>query len=414
MTPTPSRKFKCLQGTHLQREEGPGQPQIEVPSPTQTRKTERKQPAPKKIEAKKSPAKSKAQKRRKKSIEETPSPSVDLTLDLSNVVPFETTKPQFLTDEYAARWESILVPIAVHIGETEFYEDSHPTERLSPVVIKEFYANLMPTINQQNSPLFGHIWLFHNYYNFSQDKINMYLGIYADDIEDPEIEQDLMAKTITGSLVSYWPTETNLLHFKLLTTKHAILHKITMRNWIHGEHRGELNIQMVGLIYRIGKGIPVGMGHLIYHQVIEVLDQKEPKVKLPFPCTIYDLLSAQGFKPYHGETLEKPTIRLIDSRLKQNSHVLDIYPEQGGSQTSPATIQSSATTIMTAQLLKKNISDLNMVIEVLIEKINLDMQLLEQFKFNKREEELATTTQAAQTAATKGNETAAAETARTS
>nr|GMD41195.1 protein IQ-DOMAIN 14-like [Ipomoea batatas] len=62
--------------------------------------------------------------------------------------------------------------------------------------------------------------------------------------------------------------------------------------------------------------VAVDTGHIIYHQVISFLEQKEPKVKLSFPSTIYGLLLSQGFKPYPGEAMEKPTVRQIDSRAE--------------------------------------------------------------------------------------------------
>ncbi|XP_031090988.1 uncharacterized protein LOC115995986 [Ipomoea triloba] len=132
-----------------------------------------------------------------------------------------------------------------------------------PIAIKEFYANLMPTIKQAGSTQYGRVWLRGKSYTFTSTTTNMYFGIDADDIDDPVMGANTITKIITGGTYSYWPTETNMLPAKSLTTKHAILHKIAMNNWMPSEHRGALNLQMANLIYRIGKGIPVDLGDLI-------------------------------------------------------------------------------------------------------------------------------------------------------
>lgn len=92
-----------------------------------------------------------------------------------------------------------------------------------------------------------------------------------------------------------------------------------MTNWMPSEHRGALNLQMANLIYRIGKGIPVDLGDLIFKQVITFRKPatKESKVKLPYPCTIYGVLRTHGFRPEANELMEAPQDRLIDARLKQ-------------------------------------------------------------------------------------------------
>ncbi|XP_031111753.1 titin-like [Ipomoea triloba] len=302
--------------------------QIEATSPTQTRKSKRKQSAPEK-----SPPKSKAQKRKKQTAEKQPSPLIDLTVDLTETA-VEVHKPLFPTGDAEARWEIIskrqilgerFLDVEKFIAQCQLLrileilnlmKEVTKLKDYPPAAIKEFYANLMETIDQPISPLSGRVWIRNEYYNFSPGKINLYLGIDVDDTEDPEIDQNTVAKKNTSDLVSYCPTKTNLLHAKLLTTKYAILHNIALANWITEEHKGELNYQMAWLICKIGKGIPVDMGHIIFNQVISFLEPKGLKVKLPFPSTIYGMLSSQGFKPYPGQAMEKPTVRQIDPKLK--------------------------------------------------------------------------------------------------
>nr|GMC60567.1 protein ALP1-like [Ipomoea batatas] len=63
--------------------------EIEASSPTQTKRTKRKQSAHESVQAEKSPPKSKAQKRRKKTAKDQSSPSIDLTIDLTETRPAE-------------------------------------------------------------------------------------------------------------------------------------------------------------------------------------------------------------------------------------------------------------------------------------------------------------------------------------
>lgn len=124
---------------------------------------------------------------------------------------------------------------------------------------------------------------------------------------------------------------------------------------------------MATLIYKIGKGIPVDLGHTIFKQVVSFKDPaaKENKVKLPFPCLIYEILCAQTFRPQAGEAMESAKVRLIDARLKRSPHVLDIYLEHGSSFAQPLA-RGSKTSHLTSQLLDKSIQDLNMIIQTLV------------------------------------------------
>ncbi|XP_031108382.1 uncharacterized protein LOC116012846 [Ipomoea triloba] len=329
--PAPVTKRKTRSSTTQQEKE--------TPSPAQ--KTKRKQP----IAEQPVPVETTASKKRKKSTTQTQQP--ESQPDVSAVTPLEVITPQFLYDEYAARWDSTnkrkilseryldvekfksqcqLMPIfeKLNLVKSVTTQTSYP-----PIAIKEFYANLLKTVKEAGSHVYGRIWLRGKEYNFDTRTINMYLGIDASDIEDPVIGANTITKVITRGTYSYWPAETNMLPAKSLTTKYAILHKLAMTNWMPNEHRGGLNFLMATLIYKIGKGIPVDLSDIIFKHVASFRkpESKESKVKLSFPCTIYGVLRSQGFKPEPNEPMEAPQVRTIDAKLKQGSHVLDIFPE---------------------------------------------------------------------------------------
>lgn len=71
------------------------------------------------------------------------------------------------------------------------------------MAIREFYANLMPSVKDSNSAQYGRVWLQNKYYNFTPSTINTYLGVDADDVEDPDIGANVLTKVITSGMVSY-------------------------------------------------------------------------------------------------------------------------------------------------------------------------------------------------------------------
>ncbi|XP_031120868.1 uncharacterized protein LOC116024105 [Ipomoea triloba] len=239
------------------KEKAKEQKEKETPSPVQ--KSKRKQSTAEQTV----PQETIGSKKRKKNIQ-TQQPEIQP--DVSAVAPLEMITPQFLSDEYAARWDSInqrkilseryldvekfksqcqLMPVfeKLNLVKSVTTQRSYP-----PIAIKEFYANLMKTIKEAGSSQYGRVWLRGNEYNFNTPTINLYLGIDASDIEDPILGANTITKVITGGTYSYWPVETNMLPAKSLSTKFAILHKIAMTNWMSNEHRGGLNLPMATLI----------------------------------------------------------------------------------------------------------------------------------------------------------------------
>ncbi|XP_031121097.1 uncharacterized protein LOC116024342 [Ipomoea triloba] len=346
-----------------------------------------------------------ASKKRKKNTTQTQQP------DVSAVIPLGVITPQFLSDEYAARWDSTnkrkilserypdvekfksqcqLMPMfeKLNLVKSVTTQTSYP-----PIAIKEFYANLLKTIKEAGSHVYGRVWLRGNKYNFDTRTINLYLGIDASDIEDPIIGANTITKVITGRTYSYWPAETNMLPAKSLTTKYVILHKLAMTNWMPNEHRGGLNFLMATLIYKIGKGIPIDIGDIIFKHVASFRkpESKESKVKLPFPCTIYGVLRSQGFKLEPNEPMDAPQVRKIDAKLKQGSHVFDIFPEHASSSAPALNLDAPFTSKLTAQHLDKSIRDLNTIIQILVEKRTIEMQLREQLRLRDQEMTAAAT-----------------------
>ncbi|XP_031131749.1 pinin-like [Ipomoea triloba] len=149
------------------------QKEKETPSPVRTSK--RKQPPAEQTAAQEATD----SKKRKKSIlaKSTQSPLPESQPEVSVVAPVGTISPQFLSDEFAARWDSTnqrkilserfldaekfksqcqLMPVfeKLNLAKSVTSLKSYP-----PITIKEFYANLMLTIKEAGSSQYGRVWL---------------------------------------------------------------------------------------------------------------------------------------------------------------------------------------------------------------------------------------------------------------
>lgn len=91
-------------------------------------------------------------------------------------------------------------------------------------------------------------------------------------------------------------------------------------------------------------------------------DNKDPKVKLPYLSLIYVILTAQSAPTIKSDLLENPTIRQIDRRLLESSHVVDIrHMNIAGAENKPPVVESIDE--LTAKMLKVQIDELDSVIE---------------------------------------------------
>lgn len=87
--------------------------------------------------------------------------------------------------------------------------------------------------------------------------------------------------------------------------------------------------------------------------------------------------------------MEAPQVRTIDARLKQGSHVLEIFLEHASSSAPALNLDVPYTSKLTAKHLDKSIQDLNTIIQILVEKRTVEMQLREQLRL--RDQEMSAT-----------------------
>ncbi|XP_031096910.1 uncharacterized protein LOC116001160 [Ipomoea triloba] len=210
----PVAKIQVFSAPATRRKTRSSTAQQEKETSSPARKSKRKQP----VAEQPAPQETTGSKKRKKTIQVQQPESQP---DASAIAPLEVITPQFLSDEYAARWDSTnqrkilseryldvekfksqcqLMPVfeKINLVKSVTTQRSYP-----PISIKEFYANLMKTIKEAGSQVYGRVWLRGKEYNFDTRTINLYLGINASDIEDPVIGANTITKVITGGTYSY-------------------------------------------------------------------------------------------------------------------------------------------------------------------------------------------------------------------
>ncbi|XP_019154358.1 PREDICTED: uncharacterized protein LOC109150835 [Ipomoea nil] len=176
-------------------------------------------------------------------------------------------------------------------------------------VVQEFYSNLTKDITISTSPMYGKIYLRGKYYEFNPDIINNHINTTEGEerilLANDEVNQELTAGNVN--------LEKNKIKAASLTSKYAVLQKIALANWMPSLHESTLKRSLADLLYKIGKGIKVDLGNLIYTQVTNLAENKGTKACLIFPNLICSVLAKQGLK------IHKPTLFELEASEK---HVL--------------------------------------------------------------------------------------------
>ncbi|XP_019157967.1 PREDICTED: acidic leucine-rich nuclear phosphoprotein 32 family member A-like [Ipomoea nil] len=83
-------------------------------------------------------------------------------------------------------------------------------------------------------------------------------------------------------------------------------------------HETTVKRSLAELLYKIGKGIQVNIGNIVYSQITNLAESSESKASLFFPNLIHAILSKQGLKT-HGPKTQVKTINTT-KKLKKGSH----------------------------------------------------------------------------------------------
>ncbi|XP_019163620.1 PREDICTED: uncharacterized protein LOC109159961 [Ipomoea nil] len=185
-------------------------------------------------------------------------------------------------------------------------------------VIQEFYCNMTKTISTPSSPLYGKVYVRGNFYDFTPDIINRYLG--TSEIEqETELNSEQVAKELTAGNVSF---EKNKIKAASLTSKYAILQKIALANWMPSLHESTVKWTLAELLYKIGKGVKINMGSIIHTQVTNLAENTKSNNSLVFPNLISSILAKQGLKTQGPMTTVKNFNTTVN--LRKGNHQNDL------------------------------------------------------------------------------------------
>ncbi|XP_019171101.1 PREDICTED: uncharacterized protein LOC109166667 [Ipomoea nil] len=243
---------------------------------------------------------------------------------------------KFLTKENAKRWnkfvdkkvisQKLLVLDKLENSE-QITEAITKTHLLGSVInidpydeqaVKEFYCNLTKGSTSPNNPMYEKAYLRGKFYDFNPEIINAHLGTPNEE-QKIQIENEQIIQELTAGNVSF---DKNKVKVASLTSKYAILQKIALVNWMPSLHKSTIKRSLAELLYKIGKGIQVNLGDIVYSQITKLAEGSETKALLIFPNLIHAILVKQGLKTQGPKTLVK-TINTT-TKLKKGSHQNDL------------------------------------------------------------------------------------------
>lgn len=88
-----------------------------------------------------------------------------------------------------------------------------------------------------------------------------------------------------------------------LTSLYVVLHKIVVCNWATSKNNYVVTYKQGSLIYKIGKGLPLNFGKVVFDIVCQFAKLIHKRTGLPFSSLIYQVLSFQGLEPSKKEKL---------------------------------------------------------------------------------------------------------------
>lgn len=190
-------------------------------------------------------------------------------------------------------------------------------------MVREFYAAIDDDVADPDSDDYGKIILRGRHYNFTPEAINTFYGITTSHTKDMEMTGTVelsIVKELTGGKLKKWDkrfASTNL------TWKYAVLHKIAVVNWCPSSNTTILTREQAFLIYRLGIGLPVNFGQLVFDALMKnALAEDAP---IMFPSLIYQLLRAQKLPGNASGEMYEETKKLTFSRtFLTSSRVQDL------------------------------------------------------------------------------------------
>ena len=174
----------------------------------------------------------------------------------------------------------------------------YPDEFVKEVVV-EFYANLTAEDLRTRK-----VWVRGNFYDFSADVINQFLGVAGRD-SSVVYDVDTLAYTITAGVRTEW--KDGVLQSEL-AAEFCGLMALVKSFWFPSKHGKDVALAAAQFMAKVSAYQPVSLGRLIFSEVSRWVSLKDIKgnKSLPYPCLIFLLLQSQGLEHDAADVWELP------------------------------------------------------------------------------------------------------------
>lgn len=197
-------------------------------------------------------------------------------------------------------------------------------------VVLEFYVNLPRHFADPQSPQYGDVYVRSKKVRFTPSVINKFLN--RADVEEESIVLDDVAtisKLITRNKAHMWSATRKGTHQNCrslyLTALFAALHKLYAANWIPTTNPTLVSLPQMKLLYRIGSGVPVDLGKIIFQEIGKVASQKKwDTFLLPYPSLIFGILKDEGVPILVAEPKVTTRAWTVSPNFSKPSHFQDL------------------------------------------------------------------------------------------
>ncbi|KAL2539282.1 Envelope-like protein [Abeliophyllum distichum] len=178
------------------------------------------------------------------------------------------------------------------------------TGRPCESLIKEFLANISRQIKQPGNNFRWSVYVRGRLVPFSPSNIRRWLELspITEGMDDEfEAATDTLALELTGNP---WPK--GKMTAALLTPKYKVLHKIALHNIDPIQHRSDIGMDKVELLYKLGTYYPLDIATIIFEKIVFAATRQAHSRMLPFPGLLHAYLQHHKVPIVQGDTFTAP------------------------------------------------------------------------------------------------------------
>lgn len=159
-------------------------------------------------------------------------------------------------------------------------------------VILEFYSNLSKSMFDLSFADQFKAYVRGQYIIISPIVIDQFLEKPVAVYTEVPVSLNVVARELTGGVMSSWVGSS--LPGAKLSIKYDILFKIDVHNWLPSTHHSTLSKTMATLLYRIGTGIPINFGTMVFHFLEDHAKQnKYFGYNIGFPGMLFGIIASK-------------------------------------------------------------------------------------------------------------------------